>query len=263
MEWKKIRRWLIVLLLAADLILAGNIFRQLWQQRTIARDAAENAVTVAAARGIGISLEEVLSMPAESGAFRVKRESALEQTAAEKLLGQVERTEPGGGVVIYGGEAGELSFRRGGAVEIRLVGAAYSDGASIRSRLAMGGFPVKGASVAVDSGGVTLLQTYQKKPIFNCRLSCTAETGGLAVRGRWLMNESGEAGAAAKPRAQLVLALCDLLESQKCRRVIGLRPGYVLQSEDAQTMALVPAWEVQTEKGLLYLNGLTGKQLLF
>ncbi len=263
MEWKKIRRWLILLLLAADLILAGNIARQLWQQRSIAHTAAENAVTVAAARGIELQLEDVLAMPQKSGAIRIGRDPAAERAAAEKLLGKADVTEPGGGVVIYASDAGELSFRRGGAVEIRLHGAEYSDGESIRSRLAAGGLSMKDASVEVSSGGITLIQSYQKQPVFNCRLACTAETGDLAVRGRWLMGETGEENAAGKSRAQLVLALCDLMESRELRRVEGLRAGYVLQSEDAQSMVLVPVWEIRTGSDTLYLSALTGKQVIF
>ena len=263
MEWKKIRKWLILLLLAADLILAGNIVRQLWQQRTIAHAAAENAGAVAAARGIDLRLEDVLSMPQKSGSFRIERDPAAERAAAEKLLGQTESTEPGGGVVIYGNDTGELSFRRGGAIEIRLRGTAYFDGESVRSCLAEGGIPMKDVAVEVTGSGITLTQTYQKRPVFNCRLACAAETGDLAVHGRWLMGEVREESAVEKPRAQLVLALCDLLESRGLKRVQRLRAGYVLQSEDAQSMVLVPVWEAQTEGGFVYLNGLTGKQMVF
>ena len=60
-----------------------------------------------------------------------------------------------------------------------------------------------------------------------------------------------------------MLALCDLLESQEAPRPERLQAGYYLQSEDAQTVTLVPVWTAETGEGQIIMSCLTGKQLNF
>ena len=62
MEWKKVRNWLILLVLAVDLFLAGNLALQMLQAQQTARQAASDAVAVAQKRGVNVRLEDVLQM---------------------------------------------------------------------------------------------------------------------------------------------------------------------------------------------------------
>ena len=64
-------------------------------------------------------------------------------------------------------------------------------------------------------------------------------------------------------RAQLVLRLCDLLEARQITAPETVRAGYYLQSEDAQSLTLVPVWSVETEQGQLIMSCITGEQVNF
>ena len=97
----------------------------------------------------------------------------------------------------------------------------------------------------------------------NSRLTCLCREGVLQVRGRWLLAQPATEGSGSLNRAQLVLALCDLLESQEAPRPERLQAGYYLQSEDAQTVTLVPVWTAETGEGQIIMSCLTGKQLNF
>ena len=65
MEWKNLRRWLLLMLLAVDLFLAGNLVRQVYNNRQTERQAVLDSVTVAARRGIQLEGEEVLRLPTD------------------------------------------------------------------------------------------------------------------------------------------------------------------------------------------------------
>lgn len=264
MDWKKVRDWLILLLLAADLILAGNIIRQAVRVRDSERTAVRNAVTVAEKRGFALNAESVLALPVRAESYLVTRDGALERTAALSLLGEAETEEPGGGVAIYQSEKGQVSFRRGGAVELRLEG--YGSLPTEEACLHLlndAGLSVKGALPEQDAAVPEIVQSYAGAPVFNCRLSWSQQENALLIHGRWLLGKGRKAEKTALSRGQLTLALCDLMESQEVREVRGLKAGYYLQSEDAQNMSLVPAWAVETENGQFFLNCLNGKPLNF
>lgn len=260
MEWKRVKNWLLVMLAVADLILAVHVGRQLLQQQRTLRAATENAVLVAQKRGIRLEAEAIFRLPEESQAFRTERSGVMEYSVAEKLLGEAEASEPGGGVGIYVSPQGEVSFRRGGALEFRLKGRQNAEPVAL---LEEAGLPMDGVRLMIDGEETTLFQQKGKLPVFNCQLICRNEGEGYSVRGRWLLGTEQEADETGLHRAQLVLALCDLLEGQGIDRVAGLEAGFYLQSEDARAMRLIPVWAADTTQGRLYLNCLTGEQLVF
>lgn len=265
MEWKNVRKWLLLMLLAVDLFLAGNLVRQLYDNRQAERQAVLDAVTVAAGQGIHLTGEEVLSLPMEFDSYSAARSDSLEQAAANALLGKGSLQEgPGGGVNIYRGESGQLSFRRGGALELDLPWSGQIlDGAACAELLAPAGLNMENALVENGDGGVTLTQRYQETVIVNSRLTCTVQEGTLQVRGRWLLAQELTAGSSSLSRAQLVLSLCELLESREAGSPDRLEAGYYLQSQDAQTLTLVPVWVVALGEEQLLLSCITGQELTF
>lgn len=264
MEWEKVRKWMLILLLAVDLFLAGNLIRQAINRRQIQYRAAEDAVAVSQSRGISISLEAVLRMPEIMPAYRGRRSPQLEGRAAAGLLGVDTMAEvPGGGVSIYRTTAGELSFRRGGEVELQVSWQQELEPQGCIRLLGEAGFPIEEAQADSQQGRVELIQSKEGYPIFNSRLVCTLENDQLRVRGRWLLLEEPAVSGQSMSRAQMVLAVCALLEEQGGTPLYGLRAGYCLQGQDAQNLILEPVWEASTEEGTLLISCLTGKQLNF
>lgn len=265
MEWKNLRKWLLLMLLAVDLFLAGNLVRQVYDNRQVERQAVLDAVTVAARRGIDLEGEAVLRLPVEADTFSASRSDSLEQAAAQALLGGDSLPEgPGGGVSIYRGENGQMSFRRGGAMELDLpwTGGAF-DGVTCAGVLAPAGLDVENALLESAGDTVILTQRYEDTVIVNSRLTCTVQEGVLQVRGRWLLAQELTAGGGSLSRAQLVLSLCTLLESREAGSPDRLEAGYYLQSEDAQSLTLVPVWVVTLGEEQLLMSCVTGQELTF
>ena len=265
MEWKKVRNWLILLVLAVDLFLAGNLAMQVLQAQQTARQAAADAVAVAQRRGVNVRLEDVLQMPLEMSRYQAQRSDGMEQAAANVLLGGTTVQElPGGGVSIYRADEGEMSFRRGGALEMTgpWTGMTF-DRKECALVLESAGFSMEDAVIRDQNGAVELMQGYEKLPVFNCRVICLQQDGGLQVRGRWMLASEPVSAAGGMSRAQMVLAMCDLMESRQVERLYSVQAGYYLQSEDAQSLTLEPVWSVETDQGQLILSCVTGEQVNF
>ena len=265
MEWKRVRNWLILLVLAVDLFLAGNLAKQWLQAEQTLRQAAADAVTIANNRGMAISLENILALPEEMYLYETQRSDELEQNAALALLGEdVLQESRGGGVSIYQTTDGELAFRRGGALELQAPWQGEDFGSLIcTERLATAGMDTETALLQEYNGAVELTQQFEGLPVFNSRLVCTCEGDVLQVRGRWMLAEEPTAGSLGMTRAQLVLRLCDLLEARQITAPETVRAGYYLQSEDAQSLTLEPVWSVETEQGQLIMSCITGEQVNF
>ena len=245
MEWKKIRAWLILMVLAVDLFLAGNLLRQGLAVRKNERDAVQDAVAVAQSRGVDMELASVMSLPDNMTAWLAQRSGPLESAAALALLGPVQHEVPGGGVAIYTGTEGQMIFRRGGAVELdgRWDG---TDGTTCAQLLREAGFAVDETLMLQDGDRLEVTQRFEGYPVFNSRLVCQFGNGRLLAEGRWLLTEEPQETGSGRSRAQLVLTLCDLLEERQATPV-ALQAGYCLISEDGQSLTLEPVWAAETD----------------
>ncbi len=264
MEWKNVRKWLLLMLLVVDVFLAGNLIRQVEDNRRAERQALLDAVTVAQRRGVTLDSNALLDLPIAPESWRTVRSEGLEQGAADALLGQGSLPEgPGGGVSIYRGEAGQLSFRRGGALELDLLWSGEPLTPEVcHALLTPAGLAGEDAVTARLEDGVELRQEYQDTPIVNSRLTCRVQEGKLQVRGRWLLGTEMTAGQGGLSRAQLVLSLCALLEGQETSGPVTVTAGYWLQSEDARRLTLVPVWAADTGETTRIVSCLTGEELL-
>lgn len=265
MEWKRVRNWLILLVLAVDLFLAGNLLMQALQAQQTLRQAAADAVAVAGSRGVNIQLETVLQLPLEMAQYQTLRSVELEQAAANVLLGGPASQElPGGGVSIYRTGDGEMSFRRGGALEMTgpWTGMTF-DMKECALILESAGFSMEDAILSNQNDAVEMMQGYEDLPVFNSRVICLYQEGCLQIRGRWMLGEDLTTTDVSMSRAQMVLALCDLVEERQVTQLYGVQAGYYLQSENAQSLTLEPVWAVETEKGQLILSCISGEQVNF
>jgi len=265
MEWKNVRRWLILLLLAADLILAGNLALQALRAERTLRRAVTDAVALAEVRGLSLEESMVLELPRQMPGYAAGREDALEQQAASTLLGGgVERSAPGGGVAIYQSGTGSVSFRRGGALEADVPWTWQEfDALSCAEALETAGLRTKDALREETGEGILLTQQYDDYTLFNCQLRCVQEDGRLILSGRWLLAAELQEERQSLSRAQMVLELCALSEELLFSQVTEIRAGYVLQSDTPQSLNLIPAWSVETDTGTVIISCLSGKQILF
>lgn len=265
MEWKNVRRWLILLLLAVDLILAGNLALQALRAERTQHRAVTDAVALAKVRGLSLEESMVLELPRQMPGYAARREESLERQAASTLLGGgVGQSAPGGGIAIYQSEAGSVSFRRGGALEADIPWTWQEfDALSCAEALEAAGLHTKDALREEADEGILLTQKYNDYILFNCQLQCAQETGRLTLDGRWLLATELREERQSLSRAQMVLELCALAEELVFSQVTEIRAGYVLQSDMPQSLNLIPAWSVETDTGTVVISCLSGEQLLF
>ena len=262
MEWKTIRRWLILMVLAVDLFLAGNLLRQGLSVLHNERQAVQDAVTVAQTRGVDIAAEAVLRLPADMTLWQASRSEELENAAALALLGPVQREAPGGGVAIYTADKGQMVFRRGGAVELNGLWDQPFDPASCTAALESAGFAAQEAMQEQSGSDIILVQMFEDLPVFNSRLTCRREAGNLLLEGRWMLADEPAAQGSGLTRAQMVLALCDLLEAKQTA-LQDVQAGYYLFSEDGQSLSLEPVWAAATADGQVLISCITGQPVSF
>ncbi len=263
MEWKNIRKWLLLMLLVVDVFLAGNLIHQVERNRSAERQALLDAVTVCARRGVTLDSDALLDLPVELNAWNAVRSDALEQAAADALLGQGTKPEGlGGGVSIFRGAQGQLSFRRGGNLELDLAWAGETpDREACAVLLSPAGIKVDEAMAYPIQGGMELVQRHQGAPIVNSRLTCVVQEDTLHIRGRWLLDSEAAQATVSLSRAQLTLSLGSLLEGRQ--GAVSVTAAYYLQGEDARALTLVPVWVVRVGETELLLNCLTGEELHF
>ena len=117
MQWDKVKNVLIVILLAVNLFLLGNLGIKLWQNRQ--REAALEANLRSLAGGYGMTLDAGFQLPEDKvlPELSIDRSRADEEAAAAAMLGgEIERTEQEDGTVTFESEAGTVEWRADGRV---------------------------------------------------------------------------------------------------------------------------------------------------
>lgn len=260
MEWKRVKTILIAVLLVTCLVLAANIWDQLRARRVMEEQAVRDACALAARSGLTIDPALVLDLPEYGTVMAAERDAALELSLAEALLGPCTAEEPGGGVVIYTGESGRLSIRRGGALELsRAQEGDAPDAAGWAALLSAAGLKLTADDAVREGETVVFVQrAADGGEILNCRLSCTAADGVLTVQGRWLPEGAADTGRRGASRAELVLALAELVRAQpEYGAVEAVTAGYELRAGTARRLELTPVWTVETGGGSLVLDTVT------
>ncbi len=266
MEWKNVRKWLLIMLVVVDVFLAGNLVRQMDANRRAERQALLDAVTVAQRRGITLDAAALLQLPEETESYTAARSEELEQAAADVLLGEGAVPEgPGGGVRIFQKDSGRLSFRRGGALELDLNWAGETpDTQQTYDLLAPAGLAGEDTVIRPAEGGMALTSHFQGLPIVNGELTLQVQEGVLQLRGRCLLgSEPTPTGDACLSRAQMALSLCALLEGEEASGTVTVTAAYYLQGADATALTLVPVWVADGPRGQLILSCITGETMIF
>ena len=97
--------------------------------------------------------------------------------------------------------------------------------------------------------------------MYNCAISFSWDGGTLSVSGTFLPDTLTP--AAGEDSLSAVSALTAFLGAHRelgavASSITGMYPCYEAQTTSAAVMALVPAWCIQTDIGLYYVNCYTG-----
>lgn len=269
MEWKKLKNLIILILLVVNgflLVLVGTRREESVQYE---RTALEQTIQVL--RRSGIEVERDAVGPADGLApMSVERDLGREALLAQALLGEaVQGDNRGGGLYLYRGELGEVSFRSGGELSAEFEQDEHwaadrpeRHAADLLKRLGVRGTHV-GTTEEDGQTTVRFRQSWNGAEVFTCEAAFVYRDGRLcSLSGTLLTAESGtaEAGEALTlPTALMRFSEEIAGTGDVCSRLHSMEAGY---RGTAQTLSggvrLAPVWLVSTDTASYYLDCVTG-----
>lgn len=273
MDSVKAKNFIILVLAIVNLALLVVVVRDNMRGSEQRRDAIEGAAGILSGYGIGISEDADLS-EREASVYSLSRSEGMEQQAAESILGSVEKTDRGGGIMYYTGALGEATFRSTGGVELQFYGISAPQTDDPKA-MALEYTHILGATEAKDDGAVSVTAgassttvevccAWLDARIINCRLTFTFKEGKLLyISGSRPLGETVSEQEAQIIDVPTVLMRFIELTQEKgmvCSMLEELELCYVYTASASGGGSLSPVWRLVTDTGELYVNALSGKE---
>lgn len=268
MEWRKVKTILILMLLLVNGFLLVLVGARRGEMRRYEQTALDQAIQVLEANGIRVAPEGLTSgdgLPVR----RLERNIQAEEALARALLDEkVSGSNLGGGLYVYSGNRGQVSFRAGGELVSAMPKNNYWYGAEPRAfaEQLLIFMDVDGEVTDMDladgSGTVTVCQWWEGVPLFSCELVFTFEDHYLvSLSGSLLLTE--EAEEEEIQCLTLPTALLRFLDEIRasgdvCSQVESMKPGYRMTQSYSGTVTLTPVWHISTNTADYYMDAGTG-----
>lgn len=266
MEWSKIKNIILLLLLVVNGVLLWQVAEQEWRTATYRQEARRDAVQFLADGGIRVDTE---ALPEERSLFpqSAKRDQTAELSMAQVLLGSARETGKTGS---YTGERGTGSFLSNGSYTFSFQDGAYPVERGDLERyvlriLAQGG--AEYAATGVEERGntvrLTLRQRWEGTDIFNCQAVVVWSGGQItAIEGQQRLIgtpvPTSQEEAMNVPTALLRFLSGVRSGGHVCSEIRALTAGYETTVSPNGTAKLTPVWQVVTDGGIFYVDGMTG-----
>ncbi len=254
------------MLVAVNVFLLVLVSFREWKSVQYAEVAWDEVVSILEKNGIRLD-KSILPRDADLRAMTVARDVEAEARHAEALLGPLDAAP--GDSTAYRGEKGTAKFYLNGEFTAEFLPDAYPAGDPESAALQLlAAMEFQGQVVESDAGSVTVRQTWEGAPIFNCEAVITVQDGSLrAIRSgsRHLTGSpQAEPGEAPMTVATALMRFLDHIRSHGdiCNGITGFTAGYILDSQ-SDPARLTPTWELTTDAGAdsntYYINALTGE----
>jgi hypothetical protein len=248
----RLKNIVILALIIVNALFLVFFIGRLVKEHSDKKEALMNLSALFERNGIHIDTGNIREGGTLSGLL-VSRNTQKEQLLAEKLLGQTEVTE-NGGIYTYTGKDGQAVFRSGGTFEITFSSRVYGGISSVRSTakslLQTMGIETVSLSVAGEQENETVdaLCSWERQPIFNCRILFVFKDGGLSkISGRYAANISVTDGRTDMSScATSMMYFLDEVRNGRisCSQIFRIEPGYKLK---ASGDLISPVWRVVTD----------------
>lgn len=261
MERYRLKNIIILILALMNLFLLASLTARETSRQSARRTAAEQLVSLFAADGITLD-PSMISDEIPPSERTLTQDTALERRVAAMLLGNnLTRSDQGGNISTYSSDRGAALFRPGG---FNADGTLEKNDPEGFCREFCKKFGYEAPVFQSDSDGdltATVTRLYDGYSVFNCTVTFTISGGSLtSVSGTLLPDAYTETASDVQPLS----ASAALTVFQKMWRETGavassitdLYCCYELQS--SVPMSLVPAWCVETNTDLYYVNCYTG-----
>lgn len=269
MEWRRVKNVLILMLLLVNGFLLVLVGTRQSEKRLYERRALEGAVQVMESNGIQVD-RTALDDPEELTIQTMERDIDAERDAAATLLDQsVTGRNLGGGLYVYEGEDGQISFRAGGELHAILTDDdrwyAQNPQGQVEQLLKRMDVDarVMDTLITEGSGTVAACQMWEGSPLFSCQVVFTYEEGRLvSLTGRLMFAcevEREEAECQTLPTA-LMEFLDEIRDSgDVCSRILAMEAGYRMTQSYSGQVTLTPAWLISTNTANYYMDAVNGE----
>lgn len=264
MEWGRVKNILIVLLLCVNIFLGVNIYSQLSSRRSAEADAVVSVSQTLSENGIYINAQRILALSEQSYSFTSRRDPAAERRFAEALIGSAEPYDPGGGILSFRSEAGEVNLRRGGGIDAVLNGVSPAENAGeyFFALLSSAGLDIAGAEAEAVDGRVTFRQKLNDLgTVSNAELTCYFVGGSAHISGRWLLAPSPVRHVRVPERHELMLALSEIMRQKGDNVLTSAAESFYIASFSKDEIEIIPVWIVHLSKET-FIFDIANKQLL-
>ena len=258
MQWDKVKNVLIVILVAVNVFLLGNLGRQFWQTRQQEAELVSSLRTLM--QDYGLALDEDFSLPNDVvlPELSIDRSRPNEEASAIAMLGgEPERTEQEDGTVIFEGERGTVEWGADGSVSGSITtGEAMPTDAGAALRLAKRLFSdwklqAEDAVFRAEGTSVTMTGTVAGLPVFNRTLTIRFTGDGFAsLSGLWSFGTPYTTVSASGVTCNAADALLEFVARQpEAQSVLSMTAGYRMQTDSSRRLQFTPTWKIVTDSG--------------
>lgn len=268
MEWRGVKTIIILLLLLVNGFLLALVWGRRIEAAAYDRTALTQAVQVLSASGIEVDADALA--PADSlDTLSIERDTAREDKLVSILLGEtVTGDNRGGGLYLYRGESGEVSFRTGGEISATLNDDVrwYTVDPAVHAEELLREMGLEAELTAQTEEGdettVTYRQLWEGVPLFSCTVAFTYRDGQLrSISGTLLVSDTvtRETGTTLTQPSTLLRFMDGILErGDVCSEILSMETGYRSSQSSSGVTRLSPIWLISSNTADYYLDATTG-----
>ena len=272
MEWAKIKNIVILILCTVNLLLLALLLHRANTSRVQSSELLSDAVSILADNGVALP-DTVVVPEGTLSALSMERDTALESTLAQALLGPCE-SEASGSTYTYVNSQGSAIFRSTGdfVITFSTQGSPLAQGElSAHAVDLMQGLGltcrVESQTQSASQTQVTLCQLWEEVPVFSCQIVLTYDGQSLqSIQGRRMLARQGVPlpDSVLSPPTALVRFLSSIISNgEVCNTILQIQSGYQMSVSLTEPAALRPVWRLSTDTGDFDLDLTSGTAVRF
>lgn len=271
MDRVKIKNLIIAILIVVNLFLLGLVIANSRRQQDATQLRTE-ALTAILEKN-GITLAEDVEFPSAGGRIvELERSLSGEKRMLSWLIGSCTYADQGGGIFVFTGSDGTASISGTGEIRLTLYsGGSYAgDDIEAEAKAILNKLNIEydsGSAIQSEADGldcVTFTCLYKGSAVLNAKISLFFSEGKFAFLQGRRPPDRAVGSEPANKELDAVAVIMSFLESIRrtgdvCSSVTDVSTAYVLDSAGVGSNTLTPVWCIETDTGVYYFDGVTGK----